>query len=335
LRIANYADFVSPELVDAFEQEYGVDVEISTYENGPELLSRITSGALDVDLILSIGIDQLPKYVGGKLIQPLNKTYLSNIGNLWESAANPFFDQGLQYGVPYTVFTTGLGYRTDVIEQSVVEQQGWDTLWDPAYQGEAGFLNDSREAFAMAMLKLGRTNINTPSDDDLDAAAAELQRLVDASNAKVDVVAYEKLPAGTSTVNQAWSGDLVLATSYLPEGTDSSVLGYWKPAPEETVVGTDISAILKDAEHPVLAHLFLDMLMDTDNALTNFAFTGYQGVITGLESENVLAAEIIPENLTNTLVGDDDFAEGIFILALPRDTEVKLEDAWSRVNAGG
>ncbi len=153
------------------------------------------------------------------------------------------------------------------------------------------------------------------------------QRLVDASNAKVDVVAYEKLPAGTSNVNQAWSGDLVLATSYLPEGTDSSVLGYWKPAPQETVVGTDISAILKDAEHPVLAHLFLDMLMDTDNALTNFAFTGYQGVITGLESENVLAAGIIPENLTNTLVGDDDFAEGIFILALPRDTEVKLEDS--------
>jgi spermidine/putrescine transport system substrate-binding protein len=334
-RIANYADFVSPELVDAFKQQYGVDVEISTYENGPELLSRITSGALQPDLILSVAIDQLPKYVGGKLIQPLNKTYLSNTGNLWPSAANPFFDQGLRYSVPYTVFTTGLGYRTDVIESTVVEQQGWDTLWDPAYAGQAGLLNDSREAFAMAMLKLGLTNINTPSDDDLAAATEELQRLVDESRVKIDVVAYEKLPAGTASVNQAWSGDLVLATSYLPEGTDASVLGYWKPSPDVTVVGTDTSAILKDAEHPVLAHLFLDMLMDTDNALTNFAFTGYQGVITGLEAENVLAAGILPDNLTNTLVGDTDFAEGIFILALPRETEAKLEDAWSRVNAGG
>jgi spermidine/putrescine transport system substrate-binding protein len=335
LRIANYADFIAPELVDAFKQQYGVDVEISTYENGPELLSRITSGALQPDLILSVAIDQLPKYVGGKLIQPLNKTYLSNTGNLWPSAANPFFDQGLRYSVPYTVFTTGLGYRTDVIESTVVEQQGWDTLWDPAYAGQAGLLNDSREAFAMAMLKLGLTNINTPSDDDLAAATEELQRLVDESRVKIDVVAYEKLPAGTASVNQAWSGDLVLATSYLPEDTDASVLGYWKPSPDVTVVGTDASAILKDAEHPVLAHLFLDMLMDTDNALTNFAFTGYQGVITGLEAENVLAAGILPDNLTNTLVGDTDFAEGIFILALPRETEAKLEDAWSRVNAGG
>src|SRR5262245_33864950 len=82
LRIANYADFVSPELVDAFKEQYGVDVEISTYENGPELLSKVSSGALKVDLILSIGIDQLPKYVGAKLIQPLNKSYMTNIGNL-------------------------------------------------------------------------------------------------------------------------------------------------------------------------------------------------------------------------------------------------------------
>ncbi len=270
LRIANYADFVSPELVDAFKEQYGVDVEISTYENGPELLSKISSGALEVDLILSIGIDQLPKYVGAKLIQPLNKTYMTNIGNLLPSAANPFFDQGLHYGIPYTVFTTGIGFRTDAIDPATIDQQGWDAVWDPKYKGQVGILNDSREAFAMAMLKLGRSNINTPSDDDLSAAAAELQRLVDDSNVKVDIVAYEKLPGGEAQINEAWSGDMVLATSYLPDGVDPSVLGYWRPAPDVTVVGTDLSAILKDAEHPVLAHLFLDMLMDTENALTNF-----------------------------------------------------------------
>ena len=335
LKIANYADFVSPELVDAFKQQYGVDVEISTYENGPELLSKITSGALKVDLILSVGIDQLPKYVGAKLIQPLNKSYLTNIGNLLPSAADPFFDQGLHYGVPYTVFTTGIGFRTDAIDTATVDQQGWDALWDPTYKGQVGILNDSREAFAMAMLKLGRTNINTPSDDDLEAAAAELQRLVHDSNVKVDIVAYEKLPADEGHINEAWSGDMVLATSYLPDGVDPSVLGYWRPAPDVTVVGTDLSAILKGAEHPVLAHRFLDMLMDTDNALTNFAFTGYQGVVQGLQADKVLAADIIPENLTNTLVTDDDFAKGIFILALPRETEAKLEDAWSKFNAGG
>ncbi len=102
----------------------------------------------------------------------------------------------------------------------------------------------------------------------------------------------------------------MLATSYLPDGTDASVLGYWRPAPDVTVVGTDISAILKGAEHPVLAHLFLDMLMDTDNALTNFAFTGYQGVVQGMEADKVLAAEIIPENLTDTLVDRRRLREG-------------------------
>ncbi len=240
LNIANYADFVSPELVDAFKEKYGVDVSISTYENGPELLSRISSGALKVDLILSIGIDQLPKYVGAKLIQPLNKTYLTNVGNLLPSAANPFFDQGLHYGIPYTVFTTGIGFRTDAIDPATMDQQGWDALWDPKWKGEVGILNDSRDAFAMAMLKLGKTNINTPSDDDLASAAAELQRLVDDSNVKVDIVAYEKLPAGEAKINQAWSGDMVLATGYLPDGVEPSVLGYWRPAKDVTVVGTDL-----------------------------------------------------------------------------------------------
>ena len=49
---------------------------------------------------------------------------------------------------PYIVYKTGIAYRTDFVEPSVVEEKGWDILWDPAYKGYVGLLDDSRETIS-------------------------------------------------------------------------------------------------------------------------------------------------------------------------------------------
>ena len=51
---------------------------------------------------------------------------------------------------------------------------------------------------------------------------------------------------------------------YLPEGTDADVLGYW--APERTTVANDFFVIPARSERPVLAHAFIDFLLDPANA---------------------------------------------------------------------
>ncbi len=54
------------------------------------------------------------------------------------------------------------------------------------------------------------------------------------------------------------------------------MLGYWYPADRKGAVGTDMMAIPHTAQKPVLAHMFLNHLLDNDTALSNFEYTGYQ-----------------------------------------------------------
>ena len=58
----------------------------------------------------------LYKLIDSGLIQPLNKSYLTNIGNVVAALRDPYYDKGGVYTVPYTVFGTGIGYRADRVD---------------------------------------------------------------------------------------------------------------------------------------------------------------------------------------------------------------------------
>ena len=49
----------------------------------------------------------------------------------------------------------------------LVEEMGWDILWDPTYKGVTSILDDYREGIAMALLRPGITDVNT-TDEELD-----------------------------------------------------------------------------------------------------------------------------------------------------------------------
>ena len=54
------------------------------------------------------------------------------------------------------------------------------------------------------------------------------------------------------------------------------MLGYWFQPNGKGLIQNDMMAIPKSAEHPVLAHHFLNFLLDPKNALLNFNGIGYQ-----------------------------------------------------------
>jgi len=334
LRIANYSDFVAPELLDKFASETGATVEVSTFTDDIEALSKIASGALDVDLLLSTAVDTLPKYVATGLVQPLQKSYLTNYDNLWTSVQDPFYDKGGQYTVPYTVFSTGIGFRNDLVAAPLEGDAGWDALWDGQYNGATGLLDSYREAIGLGLQHAGIDDINTQSKDDIDAAVAELKKMFAATNPRVDILGYQSIPEGTTAVNQLWSGDILLALGYLPDGTTAEQLGYWQPPIAKRVINNDAMSIMRKAKNPVLAHQFINFMLDPENAAINQAYIGYQSTLNGFEAETLIEAGTIPTNLANALVTKDDFAQGLRILALPLAADKLWQDAWSALNTG-
>ena len=105
----------------------------------------------------------------------------------------------------------------------------YDSLWDPVDKGKTAVLDDWHTAMAMVLLRQGITDVNTSSETDLKMVGEQLNALVAATSPKVTITMYNDLPAGQLGLAQMWSGDIINAQSYLPEGTSTDVLRYWFP----------------------------------------------------------------------------------------------------------
>lgn len=334
LRVFNYADYVNPDVVAAFEEQYGVTVEITTFDVDSEAISKLATGAVEVDLHHSAAPNSLDRLIAGGLLQPLNKSYLTNLGNILDSFADPWYDRGAVYTVPYTVFSSGIAYRSDRVDPAEVEAQGWDILWNPAYKGVTSILDDYREGLSLAMLRAGITDVNTADPDIITAAGESLKELTDLMNIKVNIEAYKDIPEDATHLAHTWSGDMLAGVWYMPEGTDASVLGWWYPPDGVGVVNNDCMAVTSNAKNPVLAHLYINHLIDSAVAEENFGWNGYLPPIKGLDADYLIANEYAPENLRAAVLTDEIIGKGLRFEPLDVETDNLWQDAWSSFTAG-
>jgi spermidine/putrescine-binding protein len=337
LRIVNYDSYVNPEVIADFEAEYGVTVEITTIFSDTEVVSKIASGAIKVDVQHSMANTSIGNLISGGLLQPLNKSYLPNFANVIAKFIDPFYDPGAKYSVPYTFFGTGIGYRADRIDSAQVASEGWDTIWNATeFSGQVSVLEDEREALVMAMMRRGLFDVNTVDPEVINQALADLTELIDLVNVKVNIEAYHEIPEGTTSVAQTWSADLIAsAAGYLPEGVGSDVLGFWHPPAGEYVVTNDSMGVLADAEHPVLAHHYLNYLLDNDVSEKNFSWVGYLPALTKLDADYLIAAGYVPEHLRVCVPTKEEIESALVFKPLGIEGDALYEEAWSKFNAGG
>src|SRR5581483_5410327 len=162
LNVFNWSEYVNPAVVKDFEKEYKVKVNITTFANEEEALAKLTSGQGSFDVWFAT-VEYLSRAVAGKLIQPVNRSYLPNLKNVWAQLQSPFYDVHSRYSVPYMIYTTGIAWRTDKIKKPPTAfANGYDAFWQAKpYAGKVAILDDQREALAMALLHRGILDVNT------------------------------------------------------------------------------------------------------------------------------------------------------------------------------
>ena len=331
LKIFNYPEYLSPDVTKAFGEQHGVTVEVTTFTTQDEAIAKLRTAGTAFDVYFPTP-DIVGKLVAGKLLQPLNRSYLTNLTNAWPELQDPFYDKGSRYTVPYTAYTTGVLYRADRV--TAVPANGWDLIWDPAYKGQTYVLDDAREGLALAMLRAGKTDLNTEDPAVIKAAGEDLMKLTSTVNIKVASGGYQTVAEGAATVHHAWSGDAVNAQSYLGENAAVDVLGYWFPSDRRGPVGTDTIAIPRSAEKPVLAHAFLNHMIDNDIALENFGFTGYQPALSVVTPEKMVADEVVAENLVGAIISPAHYRDGLQELQLSPAGDRLWLDEWAKFKAG-
>lgn len=337
--VFNYADYLYKDLLKKFGKMHDVDVQITTFEDMDQCITKLANHSVDVD-VTEITPDRLSQAVAGKLLQPINHSYIPNLEkNVWPQLQSPFYDQGSRYTVPYTCYSTGIGWRSDKVKENIASMDNpWSIFWKAqAYKGLTGIIQSPREAIGMAMLYRGNTDINTEDPKVIDQALEDLKALIPICNPKVDQTEYQTLPQGTSVLHQAWSGDLLTgAMWYMPKGQSADVLQYWHAAKGKAPVQNDCWAVPAVSKKPVLAHLWMNFILDEKNAYDNFInFTGYQPPINSVSPKRLVSDGTIPKHLATAVLEPSDLGPGsIQYMTLTAKGQKMWQDAFAKFVAG-
>ena len=170
-------------------------------------------------MFIGATVDVLGQLIESKLVQPLNHCYIPNITQAWPDFTNPFYDQGWQYTVPYTIYTTGISWRKDLVhENPYTMSEPVGMPWQAKYKGRVAILDDYRESISLGLMKNGIFDLNTTDPGRSPRPAGRCRSCSSLVNVRIDNNDYTEVPDGQTWIHHAWSGDMATAASYMPKG---------------------------------------------------------------------------------------------------------------------
>jgi spermidine/putrescine-binding protein len=292
LNLANWTDYTPLELLDSFEDEYGVNATLTEYADNETMLAQVGAGVAYDVVVPSDYMVSIMKSDGllVKVNQAAVPNLAANIAPLFKEAS---YDPGNEYSAPYQWGTTGIGYLYGSIDDT--NGVSWAVIFDAdvsaANAGFISLLDDTRETLGSALKYLGYS-LNTTVESEVDEAAqliADTKGRLAAFNSSSY---WTLLTTGETVVAQGWNGDFL--EEYDSISTDDydayEEFGYAIPN-EGSAAWVDTLAIPTTTEHPCTAQTFLNYMLDAENggAITNYNYYA---------SPNAAAAEfILPEIL--------------------------------------
>jgi spermidine/putrescine transport system substrate-binding protein len=336
LQVYTWVAYINQDVVNSFAKKFKCKVQITTFNTMNEALSKLrVPGEFSYDVLVGATVDVLGQLIEAKLAQPLNHSYIPNITQAWSDFANPFYDQGWQYTVPYTIYTTGISWRKDLVDENpYAMKNAWSMLWQPKYKGRIAILDDYREGISLGLMKNGIYDLNTTDYRQISLSRKTLEELSSLVNVRIDNNDYTEVPDGDTWIHHAWSGDMAAAEYYMPKGVSVDTVGYWFPTDGRGPVANDTNVVLSSAKNPVLAHQFLNYFLDLPNVLNNISFNGYMQPLTGVTPQVLVKEQILPKALLSTVVLPSYFRRGVAELQLPVDADAQWQQAWLVVSNG-
>jgi spermidine/putrescine-binding protein len=316
LFVYNYTDYISPDTIPGFEKKYGVKVTYDSFDTYETMTARISTGNSGFDVTFATGVD-VPGFLARRLVQPLDLSLIPNRANLGTEWQDPAYDPGNQHSMPYMWWTTGFGYDTKKITGDLTS---WTSLWDERWKLKMAMLDDYRETFGVALIRLGYS-VNTTSDAELDAALAllEQQKPLLRKYTKDDI---GDLSSGDLWLSHAWGADVATVATERPS------VKYVLPA-EGAIRGSDAMVLLAKAPHPIAAQLFINYMLDAQVSAANTNAVFYMG------PNEAAKAYIDPAILADPTLNPDKAALAKLqeLLDLGPDLQ-KYQDRWTKLLAG-
>ena len=275
LNIYNWTDYTSPEMIEKFEAETGIEVTLDTYDSNETLLAKMQAGATGYDIIVP-SQNFIPIFIFEGLVQTVDATQMENWANVMDEYRNPPWDADQQYTVPFHWGSASVAYRRDLLGHDLTSYAEFFEP-DESLSGRLSVFKTPEEVVNLVHLQLGQEFCNEDP--------AQMQKVQDVLVAqKPHVMAYssegmnDRLINGDAIISTHWNGYTFKGRQLAAEKGQDLVYAY----PKEGVIGwMDGLMIPATAENPENAKIFMNFIMDPENMGMQSNYAGYGGPIKG------------------------------------------------------
>jgi len=280
LYVFNWGEYIGEDTIAEFEKRYNVTVKYNTFDSNEEMYTALVGG--DVYDIIVPSDYMVERLIKEGLIQKLDLSAITNIGNIADGLASPDYDPNHEYSVPYFQGSVGLIYDTTKISQEEIESKGWDILKDTKYAGEIFLYDADRDNFLPALKALGYS-ANTTNDEEINAA---YEWLID--QAKTMSPSYGTDEINDDMIDAKYSIAVVYSGAAAYIMSENEDMEYCEPY-QGTNVWSDAMCIPTNAKSPKLALAWINFNLEKEIAVGNSEYVGYtsgnQAALEELSSE--------------------------------------------------
>ena len=304
--VYNWGEYLDPKTIELFEEETGISVTYEEYETNEIMYPKIVSQAIAYDVVCPSDY-MIQRMIENDLLAEINWDNIPNVKNMDPTymEQSKSFDPENKYSVPYCVGTVGILYNKSMVKEPV---DSWDILWEPKYKDSILMQDSVRDAFAVALKRLGHS-INSTEVDQLAAAAEDLMEQKPLVQAYVVDQVRDKMIGNEAALGVIYSGEAGYTKRENPN------LEYVIPK-EGSNVWLDSWVIPKNAQNKENAEKFINFMCRPEIALMNFEYLTYSTpnlkAREMIEDEEIRNSKILfpePEDLTNCetfqFLGDD------------------------------
>ena len=278
LNLYTWADYISPEVIAAFEKQFNCRVIIDTFDSNESMYAKIKAGAEGYDILIpsSYMVQVMQQQ---DMLLMLNPAKLPNLKNIDENYVRIIFDPQMRFSVPYAVTITGIAYLDGRVTNV---QSSWSMFNREDLKGRMTMLNDMRETIGAALKFLG-FSLNTLNEDELQQARDVVIRW------KRNLAKFENEQYKTGLASEefllvhGYSGDILQVQA------DNESIQFMVPI-EGASVAMDEMVIPKSAPQVDLAHQFINYLLEPNVAAENTEYTTY--LFPNRESYRLLPKEL-------------------------------------------